>query len=175
LFQALIYLGARRRIYRRISGQLVRKTLIWACRSLCRIGVSGGFKSAGDHRAPRSRIRAPSLGRLANPTARTPNTANAIRDVKVHTINFTPPTTTPLSAKRLAMAWRTMGKIAAQCANNLPAAVRRAVAERQAGLQRSQRLWREKNPHLNGAKLNCLPWQSSQLSSAKVVLLAGRE
>ena len=75
------------------------------------------------------------------------------------------------------MAWRTMGKIASQCANNLPAAVRRAVAERQAGLQKSQRLWQEKNHHLNGAwrRLNCLPWQSSQLSSAKVVLPAGRE
>ena len=63
------------------------------------------------------------------------------------------------------MAWRTMGKIASQCANSLPAAVRRAVAERQAGVQGS---------HCSGKKRITYPGKFA-LSSAKVVLPAGRE
>jgi len=41
-------------------------------------------------RAALRRTRVRSLGTLANPTARTPNTANAISDVIVHTMNSTP-------------------------------------------------------------------------------------
>jgi hypothetical protein len=67
-----------------------------------------------DHRAALSRIRAPSRGKLANPTARTPKAAKAIRDVMVHAMNSTPLKSQAANTKRLAKERRTKGKIAAR-------------------------------------------------------------